>query len=459
MNDCNHLAILGGGPAGLAVGYYARKEGIPFTIYEAGSRLGGNCITLKHGDFLFDSGAHRLHDQDAGVTAELRALLGDELRRINIPSLIYYSGKFVDFPLSPLNLIAALGIPTFARAAAEVVGTRLRRGKPADNFKSFAVRKYGRTIAKRFLLDYSHKLWGASCHRLSPNIAGKRMKGLSLGTFIKEALLGTKAKTKHLDGSFYYPRHGIGMIPEALASACGDRHIRKNAEITGIIHDGARITAVELIGGQHIAVGSAVSTLPLDRFAQMMTPNLPKKIVELTKELRYRHVALVALFLDRPSVTRAATLYFPGPEFPFTRVYEPRNRSPLMSPKGKTSLVVEIPCQSEDDTWAMPDRQLVTLVSEPLVRAGLIEKHQIMGSAVHRMISAYPVLEAGFEDKLATVMNALESFPNLAFAGRNGRFAYVHIHDLMRRGEAIVADFLTNGVARSTAHRPHPGHS
>lgn len=57
------LAILGGGIAGLAAGYYAKKRGVNFTVYKAKSSIGGNCSTLRKGNFLFDSGARRFHDR------------------------------------------------------------------------------------------------------------------------------------------------------------------------------------------------------------------------------------------------------------------------------------------------------------------------------------------------------------------------------------------------------------
>jgi protoporphyrinogen oxidase len=76
-----HLSVLGGGPAGLAVGYYARKAGISFTIYEASDHVGGNCVTLKHGDFLFDSGAHRFHDKIPEVTTKLNNCLAKILKK------------------------------------------------------------------------------------------------------------------------------------------------------------------------------------------------------------------------------------------------------------------------------------------------------------------------------------------------------------------------------------------
>ena len=50
-----HITILGGGPAGMAVAFYAHEKGIEYSLFERSNRLGGNCITLEHNGFLFDS--------------------------------------------------------------------------------------------------------------------------------------------------------------------------------------------------------------------------------------------------------------------------------------------------------------------------------------------------------------------------------------------------------------------
>jgi len=454
------ITVLGGGPAGLAVGYFARKKGLPCTVFEAGPRIGGNCRTLRHGEFRYDSGAHRLHDQDCEVTRELKSLMGDELRDLHVPSLIFSEGKFIDFPLSPLNLGRSLGPITFGRAGLEVLGARLRaRGAVAD-FESFALRTYGPTLARRLLLNYSEKLWGAPGRQLSLRVAGKRMKGLTLKTFIKEAIHGHAAKTEHLDGGFCYPRHGIGAICDALGAACGPRSIRRNSRITGVRHERGRIVAVEVNRSQTVPVpGQVVSALPLDRFLGMMTPSPPSDLLSTASALHYRHVVLLAAFLNRATVTDAATLYFPGSEFPFTRVYEPRNRSPELSPPGKTSLVIEIPCKVKDPVWAMGEDELAGRVLPMLIRIGLMEEAEVMDYTLARMSCAYPVLEVGFEDKLGRVLDYLGRFENLSLSGRCGRFAYLHLHDLMRSGKEIVDELETPRLPPPLGgHGLTPGH-
>jgi len=436
-----HITVLGGGPAGLAVGYYARKKGIPFTLYEAGDRIGGNCITLEKGGFLFDSGAHRLHDQDPEVTGELQRLLGEDLQEIFVPSHIYHRGKFIDFPLSPLNLVKNLGSFFFVGAALDLARSRLRPGKPDGSFRQYALRTYGKKITDLFLKDYSEKLWGASWDRLSAEVAGKRLKGLNLRTFVTEALFGRRAKTKHLDGSFYYPKKGIGAISEALAEQAGKENIRTGSTVTKIFHDYKVIRAVELNGREVIDTGEVVSSLPLNLLARILEPPPPAELLDLAQGLRYRNMILAAFFLNRESVSKSATVYFTDAEIPFTRFYEPRNRSRLMSPPGKTSLVVEFPCQPEDPVWNLEPDQMVEKVRSPLLRVGLFQEEEIIDTAVHKINQAYPILELGYEEKLEKIFTFLRGFGNLRLTGRNGRFVYAWIHDMIRFGREIVEEY------------------
>jgi protoporphyrinogen oxidase len=210
--------ILGGGVAGLALACAARERDIPFTLYEASPRLGGNAATLRRGEFSFDAGAHRFHDRIAHATRKIQGFLGSDLHRVDAPSRIRSNGTFIDFPLSPLNLVSRLPAGRLLQASFDLLRARLRRRRVARNLEEYAVDAYGRTIAGTFLTNYSEKLWGLPCRRLSAAAAGKRMRGLDLKTFLLETIQRSTTRTAHLDGIFYYPRGGIGRITEALAA-------------------------------------------------------------------------------------------------------------------------------------------------------------------------------------------------------------------------------------------------
>jgi protoporphyrinogen oxidase len=442
MNSCcEDITVFGAGASGVCVGYYAKKSGLSFRIHEATDAIGGNAATLCFKEFRFDTGAHRWHDRYADITTELKNLVGHDLKQIHAPSHIFHNKKLIDFPLSPLNLLKGLGPVTVAKAACEVMVNRAFGKRAKANFEDFAIGTYGRSIAGRFLTNYSEKLWGLSCEKLSYGCAGRRMKGLNLETFIWEALYGSRTKTEHLDGSFYYPKFGIGEILDRWINICGQENIVRRSKVTKIFHNDKKILSVEVNGSDKIMTKYAVTTLPISQFLNILTPLPPEEILELGNSLSYRHLKLVALFIDRPSVTASATIYFPDSEFIFTRLYEPKNRSAHMSPPDQTSLVVEIPCQYDSEYWEMDDRALIGKVTLKLCEMGWIKEKDVMDAVVHPMHYAYPVLELGYENKAGKLFHYLERFNNLAFAGRSSQFEYLHLHDIMKSGKEIVENY------------------
>ena len=107
-NNFSQIDILGAGPAGLGVGYYAKKYGLPVSIFELSNSVGGNSRTITNGEFRYDTGAHRLHNKHNHVTQMVKELLGEDLKLVNVPSKIYHNGSMVDFPLNIINLFQSL---------------------------------------------------------------------------------------------------------------------------------------------------------------------------------------------------------------------------------------------------------------------------------------------------------------------------------------------------------------
>ena len=436
----NHLTVLGGGIAGLAVGFYAGQRSLPFTIYEAAACTGGLCVTFEWEGFLFDSGAHRFHDKDPEVTRDVLGLIGPCMRAVDRPSMIFDRGRLIRFPFRPVDVLWHLGPGALARSAVDLAAARIAcRGRDPQSFASLARRRYGRTLARRFLLGYSEKLWGLPCERLSPLVSGERLKGFGLRQFLPRALRFEGKDGGHFEGEFYYPERGIGMLTAALAASCGVGTIRTRAEVRRVFHDGQRIQAIQLAGEDPQAVDEVVSTLPLDRLLSMMTPAPPEPILRLGADLAYRNLLLVALFLRRESVTEAATVYFPDPRIPFTRVTEPRNRSEAMSPKGYTSLVAEIPSALGESLWSAENDRLAGLVRATLEEIGWFQSREVLGWKVVRLPWAYPVLSLDVERSRAGIVRYLQSFSNLKLTGRNGRFQYGWIHQTLRMAKDLFA--------------------
>lgn len=448
MSTTTDLTVLGAGPAGLATGLYARREALTVRLLEAADAVGGNARTLRLGPFRYDTGAHRFHDKDPAVTADIKGLLGDDLRRVDAPSQICWRGRRIDFPLAPYDLLRKLPLSLLARISWEQLSIP-RLSENADHFREMALQSYGPTLANLFLLNYTEKLWGTDARRLSPSVAGDRLEGLDLKTFILEAVGGSKEKARHLDGSFYYPKHGYGQIAEATADALGREHIQTGTRVTRIAHDGTRIREVTVNGAESVDVETVVSTLPLTLLLSLQDPAPPDAVASIAESMHFRHLRLVVLGLDRPRLTPNASLYFPNRSIPFTRLYEPKNRSPDMAPDDQTVVVLERPCHPGGADWDRPEAELRADALNLLADQNLVgDDDAVVASDHHAVPFAYPILEVGTEAKVERLRAYLNRFENLHLLGRSADFSYTHVHDLYADARGLAQQMASSRSKR-----------
>ena len=116
-----------------------------------------------------------------------------------------------------------------------------------------------------------------------------------------------------------------------------------------------------------------------------------------------------------------------------------------MSPRDKTSLCAEIPCFSTGEPWNMDDTELFQSISSHFLTLGWIREEDILGFKVIRLKGAYPLLERGYEKRSQGVIDYVRSFGNLQLSGRNGKFLYTHMHDMMRFGRNTIERCISGG--------------
>lgn len=433
------LTILGGGPAGLATAFYAHRTGVPFLLFEKSARLGGLCRTLKLGEHFYDCGAHRFHDRDADITNDIRAMLGDNLIAVDAPSKIYDRGRFIDFPPTPLNvLFSGFNLWESGRIGLELIRSR-RRAAPTVSFADFAISQFGETLARRLLLNYSEKLWGLPADQLSPDVATRRLQGMTLSSLFLEVMF-PKKKTTHIDGRFLYPRDGYGQIVETLEVAIPYDSVRTGHDIVRLECDRNRIRRIHFAGQPHVDPDSRiVSTLPLTLTVKFLGDDIADEVREAAAGLRFRHIRLFFLRLAQPRVSSNASIYIPDPKMCVTRMYEPKNRSPKMAPADETSLVVEVPCFSDDPIYATPTEDLATRVIAELDSIGIVQASKVLEWRHHFLPNAYPVYSLNYASRVSQIMDALSAISNLDLIGRGGQFFYSHLHDQLRFGKDYVA--------------------
>jgi len=441
MNDNSKIHILGGGPAGMATSYYASQKKINSVVYEASSAVGGNCKTIKLDGFYFDLGAHRFHDKNKNVTNEIKKILGDQLLKVHSPSKIFYKDSFLDFPLRIFNVLTTLKMNDNLKIIYENLLNQIKTFDDPNNFEEVAYQNYGKTLSNLFLINYTEKLWGESSNKLLPNISGGRLKNLSLKSIITELFSNQKSKSKHLDGDFWYPKFGYGTIFELMKNSLY-QEFNLNSAITKLVHDGEKITQIEINRSEVINVNDVVSTLPINLLVKFLHPVVDKNLCTIAESLKFRGLKLCVLMLDRPFFSDNASIYFPDKNIPFTRIYEPKNRSKYTAPIDKTCIVAEVPYNPEKSN--IKNIELIDRVVSILDRKKMLKQSEVLTTKVYDLPFAYPILGLEVKEKLNILFKFLSRFKNLHLIGRNADFEYQHTHDIFENSKNLIEKISKN---------------
>ena len=402
-------------------------------------RIGGNCQTIIDGKFRYDSGAHRFHDKIPEVTSLVKKLLGDNLIEVDSPSQIFKNNVFINFPLELKNILTTLPFHRISKIVLEVIFIFSSFKSEFRNFKELSIGSYGKTLSNLFLLNYTRKLWGLDPEKLSIKISGNRLKNLGFRSFISSFF--SKNYTKHLDGKFYYPKYGYGMIFDKIAEVIGQEKINCNSQIIKIKHFNNKIISIVKNKGKEIAVDRLICTIPINIIINLLSPNCPDEIVKISRSFKFRHVRLAIIYLNQPQFSNNASIYFPEQKFSFTRLYEPKNRSSIMSPKDKTCIVLEVPCDIDDHLYKCSFDEFKKTIETELIIYGLLNEHKIEHFKEDLIPNAYPVLSLDMEQKLCILKQYLATFENLELLGRNANFEYTHTHNLFFEAQKKVDEF------------------
>ena len=428
------VIVVGAGPAGLTAAYELTTRGVPVVILEKDSDVGGLARTVEYKGFRFDIGGHRFFTKVAPVAALWREMLGKDFVRRPRLSRIYYQGRFFDYPLKPLNALRNLGLWTSFRVLLSCLWIKLFPIRPERSFADWVSNRFGRRLFHINFETYTEKVWGIPCHRIGAQWAAQRIKGLSLKTAVLNMLAPATRKSggpiKSLIEQFDYPRLGPGMMWDAFRERIeiGGGTLRLNSRIVRILHDGARVTGVEVEhdGAKYVQPAShVISTMPVRHLIQRFDPPAPKEIVEAASRLSYRDFLTVALIIDQASVFPDNWIYVHDDRVSVGRIQNYKNWSPDMVPDpGLTCLGLEYFCFAGDGLWSKTDAELIELATRELQAIGLAPKRLVRDGTVVRAPKAYPVYDEGYEGALQQSRQYLERFANLQLVGRNGMHKY-----------------------------------
>ena len=446
---------MGAGLTGLSAGYLLAKQGVGLSVYELDRTVGGISKTIEQNGYRFDLGGHRFFTKDERIDSFVKSLMEGEL--INVPrkSKILMRGKYFDYPLKPFNALFGMGIPATAAIFADYGIERMKRlfrEPEAVSLEDWVVAHFGRTMFDFYFKEYSEKVWGIDCSRISAQWVDQRINGLSLTKAAANALFkksGRKIPT--LVDNFVYPRLGIGRISDLLQQGIEKSGtILTETRVERINHAGGRIKSITVnrLGQSRTEHGTEfVSSMPVTSLVNMLAPAPPGPVITAASKLKFRDLVVVTLMINRPRVTDQTWIYIPEKKIPFGRIHEPTNWSGQMAPEGKTLLVLEFFSFKGDEIWNSDDQKLVNIGTEHLEKLGYISRNEVIDSAVVRVPKAYPLFEVGYEKHFDEIAAYLAGFENLHIAGRSGMFRYYNMDHAIESGLAAAEKILKRRVS------------
>jgi len=181
----------------------------------------------------------------------------------------------------------------------------------------------------------------------------------------------------------------------------------------------------------------------------MLKPDDPR-IAQIADDLPYRSFITAGLLVR--SMRGGAPLsdnwiYIQEPEVRLGRLQIFNNWSPALVADPKTIwLGLEYFCDQGDDLWVMEDGQFLDFAVEELVKIGLIERKDVIGSTLVRVPRAYPAYFGAY-NQFRDVRDYLDRFSNLYPIGRNGMHRYNNQDHSMLTANAAV-DAISNRTSK-----------
>ncbi len=336
------VTVVGAGPAGLTAAYLLSQRGWPVTVLEADPRhVGGIARTIEHAGYRFDVGPHRFFSKVARVEALWDELLPDAMLTIARRTRIQYRGRFFSYPLRASEAFARLGAWESARAALSYIGARCFPVREPRSFADWVSNQFGPRLFEIFFRTYTEKVWGMDCRDISADWAAQRIKSLSLGTALWNALRPPRANgrtsVKSLVESFRYPRLGAGMMWEEAArrTRAQGGAVHLGCRVVGLAHDAARrewtTTYVDADGAaQTLRSAHVICSAALGDLAALLSPPLHARAH--ATGLRYRDLLTVMLFATDRRRFADHWLYIHDPEVRVARIQNLKAWSPALVP-------------------------------------------------------------------------------------------------------------------------------
>ena len=493
--------IIGAGPAGLTAAYeLLKRTDIRPIILEKSGDIGGISKTVNYRGNRIDMGGHRFFSKSDRVMEWWLNIMPMEQgensptiqyqgksRTVDISSRpdaardpdkvmllrprvsrIYFLRKFFTYPISlSLDTLKGLGLTRTVGIMFSYVAARLFPRKPETSLEDFFINRFGKRLYQLFFKDYTEKVWGVSCQKISAEWGAQRIKGISIGKALAHAFsrLTRKSRDQGADiqqketetgliERFLYPKLGPGQLWEEVARLVVEAGgvVRMNQDVKAIeVRDGqvSAICVVDQSTGQteRIEGDYFFSTMPVKDLVAGMGGNVPQKVREVAAGLQYRDFITVGVLLRKllQEDLKDTWIYIQERDVRVGRIQLFNNWSPsLVKDQDTIWMGMEYFCNDWDDFWNLPDEKIKRQAVEELEKMKLARASDVLDTTVLRMEKTYPAY-FGTYGQFDTVRKFLDGFENLFLIGRNGMHKYNNSDHSMLTA-MVAVDNISQGI-------------
>ncbi len=472
--------IIGAGPAGLTAAYelLQRSDYSPIII-EENDFVGGISATLDYKNNKIDMGGHRFFSKSERVmkwwldilplqgtpskddtilerNVELSDIKGapdpEKTDRVmlkrNRLSRIYYLKTFFNYPVSlNMDTIKGLGLWRMFKIGCSYMKALAFPIKEEKSLEDFMINRFGKELYLTFFKDYTEKLWGIDCNKISAEWGAQRIKGISILKVLKQIinnLSGKKGKaveTSFIE-SFFYPKFGPGHMWQNVANDIIEKggKIIFNETVTRVIKYENKIVAIEAIdknGNKKVYEGDLfISTMPVKDLVEAMN-DVPNNIKDIASGLMYRDFRVVGVLLNKlklKNTTQIKTInnivpdtwiYIQERDVKLGRLQVFNNWSPYLVDNFKDTVWIglEYFCNENDHIWNDENDKFIEFAINEADKIGIFDKNDVLDAYTHKVKKAYPAY-FGTYDKFDDVKQYVNNIENLYLVGRNGMHRY-----------------------------------
>jgi protoporphyrinogen oxidase len=407
------VAVVGGGPAGLAAAYRLTADGLPAVVFEAGSSIGGLARSLEIWGHAVDLGAHMFTLNDPRIGRIWTELVGPDYDAVPRRTRVLFDRWALAYPYDPLEAVRKLGVVEAARCVASVGAARLGRRQSGADLESWVVRRFGRRAFELFFANYVEKLFGAPAHEIDGAFAHTLLGFQRYGSLTRAVWSHGRPRRHASPSLLVRPYGGIGVLAQRLADyVCAHGgEVRCGAPIAQLTTAGERIDGLELQSGERREIDFVVSALPLTLTARLLGSARDQD--ERQEAPRFRSVVLVYLLIEAESPFQEQWVFLAPTRFKSSRVTNFRSWSSPGGEDRQAVLSVEFWCDSSDSLWSAADEDLQELAVDELGDAGLVQRQTVLDGHVVRLRDSFPVPVVGYADVLAATAEQLSRFSNL----------------------------------------------